>query len=146
MVRLAAFLSLLSAASAASFTAVGIPVSDLTAAADFYTTALNFTLTNIVLEFEGLSERVLKLPGKNSGAALVLMKHTTGPKPPPGGKIVLEVDDVKAAVEKVRAYGKGARVTLEPGSFKLKTGKVLPTAFVKDVDGWDVELNPPGLF
>jgi len=146
MVRLTTFFSLLSAASAASFVAVGIPVNDLAAAADFYTTALNFTLTNLVLEFDGLSERVLKLPGKNSGAALVLMKRTDGPKPPAGGKIALEVDDVKAVVEKVRAYGKGSKVTLEPGSFKLKSGKVLPTAFVKDIDGWDVELNPPGLF
>jgi hypothetical protein len=35
---------------------------------------------------------------------------------------------------------------MEPGSFKMKDGKTLPTAFVKDIDGTEVELNPVGLF
>jgi len=146
MVRLSAFFSLLSVASAASLGAVGITVTDLAAATDFYTTTLGFNNTKITFELEGLSEVVLKLPGKSSGAALVLMKHTPAKPPPTGHKIVLDVEDVKSLVEKVRAYGKGSKVTLEPGSFKMKNGKVLPTAFVKDIDGNDIEINPIGLF
>jgi catechol 2,3-dioxygenase-like lactoylglutathione lyase family enzyme len=132
--------------AAAGLNAVGIQVADLKAAEHFYTTVLGFQYTGISFEFDGLSERILKLPGKDSGAALVLMKTAKGPQTPPGGKIVLEVANVKATVDKVRAYGKGANVTLEPGSFKMKNGATLPTAFIKDLDGWDVELNPIGLF
>jgi catechol 2,3-dioxygenase-like lactoylglutathione lyase family enzyme len=144
MVKFTALLALIPMAAAAGLNAVGIPVSNLMASEDFYVKSLGFTYTGIALELPGLSERILKLPGKNAGAALVLMK-TNGTKPVPSGKIVLEVDDVKKAVESVRAYGKGAIVTMEPGTAKM-AGVTIPTAFIKDLDGNDVEINPMNLF
>jgi catechol 2,3-dioxygenase-like lactoylglutathione lyase family enzyme len=145
MVSFKSLLPLITLASAANMLAVGIPVNDLQASQDFYTKVLGFAYTGLALEFDGLSERVLKMPGKNSGSALILMKHNTT-RPTTVGKIVLEVEDVKKTVEAVRAYGKGTNIKVEPGTYKKKDGANLPTAFVTDVDGWDVELNPMGLY
>jgi catechol 2,3-dioxygenase-like lactoylglutathione lyase family enzyme len=146
MVKLTTLLIFVPLTAAAGLNAVGIPVSDLLASEIFYVKSFGFNFTGLAFDLPSLSERVLKLPGKNPGAALVLMKYKNSTKPPPSGKIVLEVEDVKKAVELVRAYGQGAKVTLEPGSGTLANGATLPTAFIKDLDGNDVEINPINLF
>lgn len=51
------------------------------------------------------------------------------------GHIALEVDDVYAACEKIRA--KGGVITREPGP--MKHGSTI-LAFVKDPDGYQIEL------
>ncbi|GAB6067424.1 lactoylglutathione lyase [Methylothermus subterraneus] len=54
------------------------------------------------------------------------------------GHIAIEVDDVYAAVEKIRA--KGGKIVREPGP--MKYGQTV-LAFVEDPDGYKIELLSP---
>jgi catechol 2,3-dioxygenase-like lactoylglutathione lyase family enzyme len=120
--------------------AVGIAVSDLQKSQDFYTKTLGLKATGMEFDTPQFFEIIMKLPGANTGSALVLMKWKT-PKQTSNlpVKLVFYVDNVKTTIDKMR--GLGAKIVAEPGSLKLKNATI-PTAFALDPDGYSIELNP----
>jgi len=119
--------------------AVGIDVSSIEKSAAFYTSSLGLNQTGAI-DAGSFREAIFKLPGTNTGSALVLVQYKT-PKAivNPPTKLVFYVDDVKATIEKMRKVG--AKITAEPGSLKMKN-TVMPTALARDPDGYLVEVNP----
>ena len=120
--------------------AVGIAVSDIAKSKDFYTKALGLKPNGMEYDTPEFFEVVLKLPGKSTGSAVVLMKWKT-PKPTANLpiKLVFYVENVKTTIDKMRTLG--AKIVAEPGSLKLRN-VTLPTAFASDPDGYSIELNP----
>ena len=122
------------------FAAVGIAVSDLSKSHDFYTKSLGLVQSGKQLDTSEFVEVILKLPGKSTGAAVVLMKWKT-PKQTANlpVKLVFYVESVKTTIDKMR--GLGAKIVAEPGTLKIRN-TTLPTAFALDPDGYSVEINP----
>ena len=120
--------------------AVGIAVSDIQKSQDFYTKALGLKATGMQFDTPQFFEIIMKLPGANTGSALVLMKWKT-PKQTSNlpVKLVFYVENVKTTTDKMR--GLGAKIVAEPGSLTLKN-VTIPTAFALDPDGYSLELNP----
>jgi catechol 2,3-dioxygenase-like lactoylglutathione lyase family enzyme len=124
----------------AKFSAVGLPVSNLAASEAFYTKTLGFKPFR-TLRLPEYDETILSLPGSGAaGTALVIMQYKS-PRNVTNlpGKLVFNVENMAETMTKFRAAG--AKVISEPGSLMV-AGKGIPTAFVRDVDGHVIELNP----
>lgn len=115
---------------------VGIGVSDLGAATDFYCDV--FGLSKLVdLELETMDEAILTADG--SHVALILMCHTDGVARDlanTGGKIVFNVPDPAATV--ASAIDHGGALLREPVANEMMGGKHI--GFVTDPDGQVIEL------
>ena len=115
---------------------VGVGVSDLTAATDFYCDV--FGLSKLIdLELETMDETILTADG--SHVALMLMCHTDGVARDlanTGGKIVFNVPDPAATI--ALAVEHGGAVQREPEPNEMMGGKHI--AFVTDPDGQVIEL------
>ncbi|KAF2665922.1 Glyoxalase/Bleomycin resistance protein/Dihydroxybiphenyl dioxygenase [Microthyrium microscopicum] len=144
MLSFKALLLLVPTAMAARFGAVGVAVSDMAKSQAFYEKSLGLKAAGQVLVTSEFNETIMTIPGSGTGPALVLMKYkspkTTTDLPV---KLVFYVDDMTATMSKMKEAG--ARVINEPGSLKIRN-VTLPTAFVKDPDGYSVELNPMSAF
>jgi lactoylglutathione lyase len=138
MLVLLPVLSLAIPALATVLGAVGIDVASIEKSSAFYTSSLGLNKTGAV-DTPDFREAIFKLPGTNTGSALVLVQYKKPKAITPGTKLVFYVDDVKASFEKVRKAG--GKVVAEPGSLKIKN-TVLPTALARDPDGYLVEVNP----
>src|SRR5262245_17296796 len=123
----------------AIFRATGIGVSDLKKYAEFYPGVLGMKQVNtITLDY--MDEIILSYPADNfaRGSRLVLMHWKDGSKRDYKNlpvKIVLQVKDAKAAVDRIRA--EGLEVMREPTKSKV-SGNIV--AFGKDPDGYMIEL------
>lgn len=115
---------------------VGIGVSDLGAATDFYTQVFGLS-TLIDLELETMDETILTADG--SHVALILMCHTDGVARDlanTGGKIVFNVPDPAATI--ALAVEHGGATMREPEPNEMMGGKRI--GFVTDPDGQVIEL------
>lgn len=124
------------------YRSTGIGVSDLAKSTDFYTRVLGMTHVQ-TLKLDYMDENILSYPAENfaRGSRLVLMHWTDGSKRDYKNlpvKLVLQVKDAKAVVERVRA--EGFEVMREAGKSKASNNTV---AFVKDPDGYMIELLQP---
>ena len=116
-----------------------IRVSDLEKSLDFYTDVLGMKLLRrqdypageFTLAFVGY--------GEESETAVLELTHNWGDHQyelgDGFGHIAIEVDDVYAAAEKMRA--KGGKILREPGPMNAGTTII---AFVADPDGYAIEL------
>ena len=115
---------------------VGIGVSDLAAATDFYRDV--FGLSKLIdLELDTMDEVILTADG--SHVALILMCHTDGVTRDlanTGGKIVFNVPDPAATV--ALAVEHGGACLHEPVPNEMMGGKHI--GFVTDPDGQVIEL------
>lgn len=115
---------------------VGIGVSDLAAATDFYRDV--FGLSKLIdLELDTMDEAILTADG--SHVALILMCHTDGVTRDlanTGGKIVFNVPDPAATV--ALAVEHGGACLHEPVPNEMMGGKHI--GFVTDPDGQVIEL------
>ena len=115
---------------------VGIGVSDLAAATDFYQRV--FGLSKLIdLELDTMDEAILTADG--SHVALILMCHTDGVARDlanTGGKIVFNVPDPAATV--ALAVEHGGAVLRRPEPNDMMGGKHI--GFVTDPDGQVIEL------
>ena len=124
------------------FRSVGIGVSDLKKSADFYSRVLGMKqVGTITLDY--MDEIILAYPADNfaRGSRLVLMHWKDGSKRNYKNlpvKVVLQVKDAKAAVDRIRA--EGLEVMREPTKSKA-SGNIV--AFGKDPDGYMIELLQP---
>ncbi len=116
-------------------------VTDLDRSLDFYTRVLGMTLHNrhdfpegrFTLAFVGFD-------GAPEASVLELTHNwdtDTYERGNAFGHLALEVEDVRAAVEAVRA--RGGTITREPKAMNAGT---MVIAFVADPDGYDIELVP----
>jgi lactoylglutathione lyase len=130
-------------ARAASLSAIGIGVTNMTEATKFYTDMFDMKYTGQLIRTALFDEMILTYPSPSTGSALVLMewKNKKSVKDLPI-KLVFYVEDVKEKVEKLRKAG--MKITLEPGTGKVGN-TTLPTAFVSDPDGYVLEINPVSL-
>ena len=124
------------------FRSVGIGVSDLKKSADFYCRVLGMKqVSTIALDY--MDEIILSYPAENfaRGSRLVLMHWKDGSKRDYKNlpvKVVLQVKDAKATVDRIRA--EGLEVMREPTKSKV-SGSIV--AFGKDPDGYMIELLQP---
>ena len=121
------------------FRSVGIGVSDLKKSADFYCRVLGMKQVGTI-ELDYMDEIILSYPADNfaRGSRLVLMHWKDGSKRDYKNlpiKVVLQVKDAKAAVDRIRA--EGLEVMREPTKSKASNNIV---AFGKDPDGYMIEL------
>ena len=118
-----------------------IRVTDLERSLDFYTRVLGMKLHRRLDFPEGRFTLAFVGFGGEPGASLLELTHNwdtheydlgTG-----FGHLALEVDDVHAAVEEIRA--RGGTIQREPKAMNAGTTVI---AFVEDPDGYAVELVP----
>jgi len=140
------FLSVLVALAAAAVCSgrtvlggVGLTVASIEKTEAFYTEVFGYERTGKI-DMADLREAILQLPGNGTGSALVLMEYRT-PRSIVNRpiKLALYVDNVKTTVDKARSMK--VAIVSEPGSVKVNN-RTLPTAFIKDPDGYTIELNP----
>ncbi len=114
-------------------------VGDLDRSLDFYTRVLGMKLLRRKDYPDGKFTLAFVGYGDESAAAVLELTHNWGvDKYELGtgyGHVALGVDDVHAAVEKIRAAG--GKVVREPGP--MKHGSTM-LAFVEDPDGYRIEL------
>lgn len=117
-------------------------VTDLEYSIDFYTNVLGMTLLRRNDYPEGKFTLAFLGYGPESEQAVLELTHNWGVDEYEMGNayghIAIEVDDVYAAAEQVRAAG--GKVTREPGP--MKHGSTI-LAFVEDPDGYKIELLGP---
>lgn len=120
-----------------------IRVTDLERSLDFYTRVLGMTLQRRLDFPEGRFTLAFLGFGDELGASLLELtynwdtheyEHGNG-----FGHLAIEVDDVHAAVEEIRA--RGGSITREPKAMNAGTTVI---AFVQDPDGYAIELVPAG--
>lgn len=124
------------------FRSVGIGVSDLAKSTDFYTRVCGMKHVQ-TLKLDYMDENILSYPAENfaRGSRLVLMHWTDGSARDYKNlpiKVVLQVKDAKAVVDRIRA--EGLEVMREPTKSKVSGNTV---AFAKDPDGYMIELLQP---
>lgn len=121
--------------------AVGIGVSDLAAATEFYTRALGLEVTQQI-NLPHLDETILGFA--DTSAAVVLMHWKDGVERSyrdNPGKLVLNTPDVHALVAQIKQAG--YTVTQEPEVYKDFGNMTI--AFAADPDGFQIEmLQAPG--
>ena len=114
-------------------------VGDLDRSLDFYTRVLGMKLLRRKDYPDGKFTLAFVGYGDESDTAVLALTHNWGvEKYEVGtgyGHVALGVDDVRAAVEKIRAAG--GKVVREPGP--MKHGSTM-LAFVEDPDGYRIEL------
>ncbi len=114
-------------------------VGDLDRSLDFYTRVLGMKLLRRKDYPDGKFTLAFVGYGDESDTAVLELTHNWGvEKYEVGtgyGHVALGVDDVRAAVEKIRAAG--GKVVREPGP--MKHGSTM-LAFVEDPDGYRIEL------
>jgi lactoylglutathione lyase len=114
-------------------------VGDLERAVEFYTGVLGMRLLRRREVPEGKYTLAFVGYGDESDTAVLELTYNWGvAKYEPGtayGHIAIEVDDIRATCEAVRA--KGGRVTREPGPVKFGSTVI---AFVEDPDGYKIEF------
>ena len=118
-----------------------IRVSDLERSLDFYTRVLGMTLQRR-LEFpDGRFTLAFLGFGDAPGTSLLELTHNWDTHEYELGNgfghVAVEVDDVHAAVEEIRA--RGGSITREPKAMNAGTTVI---AFVADPDGYAIELVP----
>lgn len=120
-----------------------IRVTDLERSLDFYTRVLGMTLEGLHEFPKGRFTLAFLGFGDQDGASLLELtynwdtheyEHGSG-----FGHLAIEVDDVHAAVEAIRA--RGGSITREPKAMNAGTTVI---AFVQDPDGYAIELVPAG--
>ncbi len=120
-----------------------IRVSDLERSLDFYTRVLGMTLQRRLDFPEGRFTLAFLGFGDERGASLLELTHNWDTHEYEIGNgfghLAIEVDDVRAAVEEIRALG-GA-IKREPNAMNAGTTVI---AFVADPDGYAIELVPAG--
>lgn len=116
-----------------------IRVGDLDRSLDFYTRVLGMKLLRRKDYPDGKFTLAFVGYGDESDTAVLELTHNWGvEKYEVGtgyGHVALGVDDVRAAVEKIRAAG--GKVVREPGP--MQHGSTM-LAFVEDPDGYRIEL------
>ena len=123
--------------------AVGIAVSSMEKSRDFYASTLGLRPTGMKFDLPEFSEIVMKLPGEQTGSAVVLMKYKV-PKAVKDLpiKLVFYVKDVKATMVKMKTAG--AVIVLEAGAGKY--GNVtIPTAFCERPGWLSARVEPAGV-
>ena len=114
-------------------------VGDLERSLDFYTGVLGMRLLRRREVPEGKYTLAFVGYGDESDSAVLELTYNWGvAKYELGtayGHIAIEVDDIRATCEAVRA--KGGRVTREPGPVKFGSTVI---AFVEDPDGYKIEF------
>ncbi len=118
-----------------------IRVSDLEVSLDFYTRVLGMTLQRRLDFPEGRFTLAFLGFGDERGASsLELTNNWDTHEYEIGngfGHLAIEVDDVRAAVEEIRA--RGGAITREPNAMNAGTTVI---AFMADPDGYAIELVP----
>jgi catechol 2,3-dioxygenase-like lactoylglutathione lyase family enzyme len=137
---LAICLAALQFTHAAPFSAVGIPVTNLKASSAFYASTLGFKEYRTIKTPE-YDEIILTLPGQGTaGTSLVIMQyHKARDLSNLAGKLVFNVANTTKTVGLFQAAG--GKVVTAPGTLKFQNVSI-PTAFVKDLDGHLIEINP----
>ena len=120
--------------------AIGIGVSDLAAAKDFYTRVMGMDVVGDLLQVPGLwDEWILNYSG-SKGSALVLMGYTDG-KPRNYTNVPVKsvhfVPMVDTTIEQVRSEGK--TVLTEPSPFTVQ-GVDARISLARDQDGYTIEV------
>lgn len=124
-----------------SLAATGVGVSNMARSVSFYTNTLQLGLTQTqFFDVEAFIETILTFPkgAKPTGSPIILMQYKKGPPPKnQQGKLVFYVEDVKAVMDRCKAYG--CEVFLDLGAGEGWTKGV---GMVRDPDGFLVEFLP----
>ena len=121
--------------------AFGIGVANMDRSVKFYRDTLQIGLTpTTFFDVDSFTETIMTFPkgAKPTGSQIILMEYKNAPAPKnQQGKFVFYVEDVKAVMDRCKAYG--CEVFLDLGA---GTGWTKDIGMVRDPDGFLVEFLP----